>query len=77
MTIGLVVHARAAGGDGAQHVGPAEADVVQGAIVEMLWTSHPKWVGALIYLIARPKMTDQDREDIQRIRDALRTRGVP
>jgi hypothetical protein len=28
--------------------------------------------GAVIYLIARPKMTEQDREDIQRIQEAQR-----
>ena len=28
------------------------------------------FLGALIYLIARPKMTDQDREDIQRMQEA-------
>ena len=30
------------------------------------------FLGALIYLIARPKMTEQDREDIQRIQEAQR-----
>ena len=29
-------------------------------------------LGALIYMIARPKMTEQDREDIQRAQDAQR-----
>ena len=28
------------------------------------------FLGALIYLIARPKMTEQDREDIQRVQAA-------
>jgi Phospholipase_D-nuclease N-terminal/Short C-terminal domain len=30
------------------------------------------FLGALIYLIARPKMTEQDREDIQRMQEAQR-----
>jgi hypothetical protein len=30
------------------------------------------FLGALIYLIARPKMTEQDREDIQRAQEAQR-----
>ena len=30
------------------------------------------FLGALIYLIARPKMTEQDREDVQRIQEAQR-----
>jgi hypothetical protein len=30
------------------------------------------FLGALIYLIARPKMTEQDREDIQRVQEAQR-----
>ncbi len=30
------------------------------------------FVGAIIYLIARPKMTEQDREDIQRVQEAQR-----
>jgi uncharacterized membrane protein len=30
------------------------------------------FVGAIIYLIARPKMTEQDREDIQRMQEAQR-----
>jgi hypothetical protein len=30
------------------------------------------FLGALIYLIARPKMTEQDREDIQRIQEVQR-----
>ncbi|HET6618248.1 MAG TPA: SHOCT domain-containing protein [Gemmatimonadota bacterium] len=30
------------------------------------------FLGALIYMIARPKMTEQDREDIQRMQEAQR-----
>jgi uncharacterized membrane protein len=30
------------------------------------------FLGALIYMIARPKMTQQDREDLQRMQDAQR-----
>jgi hypothetical protein len=30
------------------------------------------FLGALIYMVARPKMTEQDREDMQRIQDAQR-----
>jgi hypothetical protein len=30
------------------------------------------FAGAIIYLIARPKMTEQDREDIQRMQEAQR-----
>ena len=30
------------------------------------------FVGALIYMIARPKMTEQDREDIARVQEAQR-----
>lgn len=30
------------------------------------------FLGALIYLIARPKMTEQDREDIQRVQEVQR-----
>jgi hypothetical protein len=30
------------------------------------------FLGAVIYLIARPKMTEQDREDIQRMQEAQR-----
>jgi Short C-terminal domain/Phospholipase_D-nuclease N-terminal len=30
------------------------------------------FLGALIYLIARPKMTEQDREDIQRMQEVQR-----
>jgi predicted membrane channel-forming protein YqfA (hemolysin III family) len=30
------------------------------------------FLGALIYMIARPKMTEQDKEDIERMRDAQR-----
>ena len=30
------------------------------------------FLGALIYLIARPKMTEQDREDIERAQEAQR-----
>ena len=30
------------------------------------------FLGALIYLTARPKMTEQDREDMQRMQDAQR-----
>ena len=30
------------------------------------------FLGALIYMIARPKMTEQDREDIQKMQEAQR-----
>jgi uncharacterized membrane protein len=30
------------------------------------------FLGALIYMIARPKMTEQDREDIERMQEAQR-----
>jgi len=30
------------------------------------------FLGALIYMIGRPKMTEQDREDIQRMQEAQR-----
>ena len=30
------------------------------------------FLGALIYMIARPKMTEQDREDIARVQEAQR-----
>jgi hypothetical protein len=30
------------------------------------------FIGALIYMIARPKMTEQDREDIARVQEAQR-----
>ncbi len=30
------------------------------------------FLGALIYVIARPKMTDQDREDMERMQEAQR-----
>ena len=30
------------------------------------------FLGAIIYMIARPKMTEQDREDIQKIQEAQR-----
>jgi Phospholipase_D-nuclease N-terminal len=30
------------------------------------------FIGALIYMVARPKMTEQDREEIQRVQEAQR-----
>src|SRR5688572_24406693 len=52
---------------------------------DLSWATKTGWIvlhfvlpfmGALIYMIARPKMTEQDREDIARVQEAQRRLSV-